>query len=220
MAKKPIEVESWTAESLTAEASRHGKTAYAFGTELLEAALRLCSEGGTPAEILPAWKTMRLSKDVGGMPLLPRSLIGKMVDRLYATDPEWLEREWFQGGKQLGDVLRVKYPTIEDLQIGAEKLMPLVAERVIDVRRVTSEDEGPSRIRVRVETDLTLGTSAVGEKFLAGMLAAYPFQATEVHLAEGAIEVIGVYQGRHALRPRSEAEQTLAQPPEGGAHQA
>ena len=220
MTKTHIEVERWTAERLTAEASRRGKTAYAFANELLESALRVSAEGGTPAELLPAWKTMRVSKDVGGMPLLPRTLIGKMVDRLFETDPDWLGKEWFQAGRQLGDVLRVLYPTIEDLQAGAERLLPLVAERLIDVRRVSGEDERRSRIRIRVETDLTAGTSAAGERFIAGMLSAYPFQPTEVNFADGAIEVTGVYTGRQPPRPRSEAAEAAAETHESGTHQA
>src|SRR6266705_741832 len=185
MSKTHVEVERWTAERLTVEASRRGKTAYALANELLEAALRLCAEGGTPAEILPAWKTMRVSKDVGGMPLLPRTLIGKMVDRLFETDPDWLGKEWFQAGRQLGDVLRVMYPTIEDLQVGADRLLPLVAER-----------------------------------FITGMLSAYPFRPTEVHVAEGAIEIVGVYEGRQPSKPHAEPEDAAAEPHESGTHHA
>src|SRR5207247_8933510 len=135
------------------------------------------------------------------------------------TDPEWLGKEWFQAGRQLGDVLRVMYPTIEDLQVGAERLLPLVAERLIDVRRVSGEDERHSRIRIRVETDLTAGTSAAGERFIAGMLSAYPFQPTEVNFAEGAIEVIGVYTGRRPSAPRTEADADVAQTHESETHQ-
>jgi len=220
MSKTQVEVERWTAERLTAEASRRGKTAYALANELLEAALRMCAEGGSPSEILPAWKTMRVSKDVGGMPLLPRTLIGKMVDRLFETDPDWLGKEWFQAGRQLGDVLRVMYPTIEDLQVGAERLLPLVAERLIDVRRVPEEERGRSRIRIRVETDLTPATSAAGERFITGMLSAYPFRPTEVHVAEGAIEVVGVYEGRQPSKPHAEPEEAAAEPRESGTHHA
>ncbi len=220
MNKTNVEVERLTAERLTAEASRRGKTAYALANELLEAALRLCAEGGSPAEILPAWKTMRVSKDVGGMPLLPRTLIGRMVDRLHETDPDWLGKEWFKAGRQLGDVLHVMYPTIEDLQVGAERLLPLVAERLIDVRRVSGQDERSSRIRIRVETDLTPGTSAAGERFIAGMLSAYPFQPTDVHVEAGAIEITGVYTGRRSAAPRTEAAEAVGQPQESGTHHA
>jgi hypothetical protein len=206
MFDRHIGIDASIAERLAAEAARRGKRAHEFANELLDAVLQLSAAGGTPGEIVPAWKTMSLSRDIGGIPLLPRILIRNMVDRIYSTDPEWLVQEWFLAGRQLGDRLRVLYPTIEDLQAGAERLMPLVAERLIDVRRVSTEEERQSAVRVRVETDLTPATSACGEKFIAGVLSAYPFQPTESHVDDGAIEVTGVYQGRRGRTPATEPE--------------
>ena len=71
--------------------------------EILDVALRVFGQGGNENEIFPAWKTSRVSKDIEGAPFLPGSLIWKMVERLYRSDPDWLLGEWAAAGRRLGE---------------------------------------------------------------------------------------------------------------------
>src|SRR5438046_9517027 len=116
MTKQDVYVESNTAQSLAAQASSRGKTLYSFTNEVLDVALRVLGQGGNENEIFPAWKTSRVSKDIEGAPFLPGSLIWKMVERLYRSDPEGLLVEWGEAGRRLGDRLRARQRTIGDLE--------------------------------------------------------------------------------------------------------
>src|SRR5207249_10818430 len=102
MTKQEIAVESSTAQSLAAEASSRGKTLYAFTNQILDVALRVFGQGGDASEILPAWKSYRVTKDIEGVPFLPRSLVWKMVERLYQRRPEGLLRARVGGGRRIG----------------------------------------------------------------------------------------------------------------------
>src|SRR5207302_415179 len=180
MTKQDVYVESNTAQSLAAQASSRGKTLYSFTNEVLDVALRVLGQGGNENEIFPAWKTSRVSKDIGGAPFLPGSLIWKMVERLYRSDPEWLMEEWAEAGRRLGERLRILHPTVEDLQAGLSGLQSLIAERKIEVQRKPGGKDRAG-IRLRVVTDLTPELAACGERFLEGVLSAYAFQVTETH---------------------------------------
>src|SRR5207244_12877785 len=103
MTKQDVYVESNTAQSLAAQASSRGKTLYSFTNEVLDAALRVLGQGGNENEIFPAWKTSRVSKDIEGAPSLPGSLIWKMVERLYSSDPQRLWADSAEAGPRLGE---------------------------------------------------------------------------------------------------------------------
>src|SRR2546430_11130505 len=131
MTKQDVYIESNRAQSLAARAGSRAKTLYSFTNEILDVALRVFGQGGNENEIFPAWKTSRLSKDIEGAPFLPRSLVWKMVERLYRSDPEWLLAEWFGAGRRLGERLRVLHPTLEYLQPGTSGNQALTPDRAI-----------------------------------------------------------------------------------------
>ncbi len=206
MTKQDVYVESNTAQSLAAQASSRGKTLYSFTNEVLDVALRVLGQGGNENEIFPAWKTSRVSKDIEGAPFLPGSLIWKMVERLYRSDPEWLLGEWADAGRRLGERLRILHPTLEDLQAGLSGLQSLIAERTIEVQRKPGGKDRAG-IRLRVVTDLTPELAACGERFLEGVLSAYAFQVTETQVKDGTIEIAAVYRPQ---RPDDHAEAETA----------
>jgi len=173
MTKQEIAVESSTAQSLAAEASSRGKTLYAFTNQILDVALRVFGQGGDASEILPAWKSYRVTKDIEGVPFLPRSLVWKMVERLYQRDPEWLLQEWFEAGRRIGEVLRTFHPTLEDLQVGMTGNPSIMTEQRIEIMRPRSAGDGRQQVRLRVVTDLTPELASCGESLLHGLLCSY-----------------------------------------------
>src|SRR5256885_15800569 len=206
MTKQDVYIESNTAQRVAPQSASGGKTLYSFTNEVLEVALRVFARGGNEKEIFPAWKTSRVSKDIEGAPFLPGSLIWKMVERLYRSDPEWLLGEWAEAGRRLGERLRILHPTLEDLQAGLSGLQSLIAERKIEVQRKPGRKDR-SGIRLRVVTDLTPELAACGERFLEGMLSAYAFQVTETQAKDGTIEIAAVYRPQ---RPAHQAEEEKA----------
>src|SRR5947208_14708308 len=118
MTKQEIAVESSTAQSLAAEASSRGKTLYAFTNQILDVALRVFGQGRDASEILPAWKSYRMTKDIEGVPFLPRSLVWKLVELLYQRYPEGLLQECLEAGRRIREVLRNFHSSLDDLQHG------------------------------------------------------------------------------------------------------
>ena len=189
-------MESNTAQSLAAQASGRGKTLYSFINEILDVALRVFAQGGDAAEIFPAWKSSRISRDIDGAPFLPHSLVWKMVERLYRSDPDWLLQEWFEAGRRLGEVLLSFHPTLEDLQLGMSGIPSLITEQRVEIERKRVTKEGRPEIVLRVVTDLTPELCYCGESLLLGLLSAYSFRSTESQVDEGIIEITAIYEGK------------------------
>src|SRR5437870_5786981 len=99
-----ISVDEVVSKALSDEATREKKSQYGLANEILESSLKMCAEGGSPKEIYPSWKFLRLSKEIDTVPL-PGSLVEKMVRKLYASDREWLLQGWFDEGKRVGAYL-------------------------------------------------------------------------------------------------------------------
>src|SRR5256884_9116917 len=118
MTKQEIAVESGTAQSLAAEASSRGKTLYAFTNQILDVALRVFGQGGDASEILPAWKSYRVTKGIEGGPFLPRSLVWKMVERLYQRGPEGVLQGRVEAGRAVGEGRPALPPTPSGFRIG------------------------------------------------------------------------------------------------------
>lgn len=194
MTKQDVPVEAGTAQSLAAQASKKGKTLSSLTNEILDVALRIYREGGNADEIFPAWKASRMSKDFEGAPFVPSGLIRKIVERLYPKDREWLLQEWVTAGKELGDHLRLSYPTLEDLRAGMSVINLLIEQQRFEVTR-TSVANGRAEIRLRVTTGLTPELAACGERLLVGVLSSYAFQTVKSHVADGIIEITAVYVG-------------------------
>jgi hypothetical protein len=218
MTKQDVYVEANTAQSLAAQASSRGKTLYSFTNEVLDVALRVFGQGGNENEIFPAWKTSRLSKDVGGAPFLPGSLIWKMVERLYRSDPDWLLGEWAAAGRRLGERLRALHPTLEDLQAGLSGLQSLIAEQRIEVQRKPGGKEGGAAIQLRVVTDLTPELAACGERFLEGLLSAYSFEVTENRVKEGTIDIAATYRPERSADKAARGPGPRSHPRQSGRH--
>lgn len=193
MTKQNVLVESDTAQALAAHASLQGKTLYTLMNEILQAVARVYQVGGSAEEIYSSWNATRMSKQIGGAPLLPRNLVLRMAERIYRTDREWLSHECFEAGRFVGEHLRIFYPAIEDLEGEVATIPPFFAEQRLEVKRVRDSDERRGKVRVRAAVDPGPELTECAEQLIAGLLSAYSFRITESLASEGTIEVLAVY---------------------------
>src|SRR2546430_13375301 len=212
MTKQEVGVQSSRAQLMAAEPDSRGKTLYAFTNQIRDVAVRVFGQGGDASEILPAWKSYRVTKDIEGVPFLPRSLVWKMVERLYQRDPEWLLQEWFEAGRRIGEVLRTFHPTLEDLQVGMTGNPSILTEPRIEIIRPRSAGGGCQQGRLRGVDRLTPELASCGESLLHGLLCSYSFVATESHVEDGVVEVAAVYEG-NAPVPAAKQETAALRPP-------
>src|SRR5438876_8284433 len=127
-------------KALDDEATRANNSQFALANEILETALKICSEGGSPKELYPAWRFLRLSRerDIDIVPLsLCGSLVEKIVKRPCISDRNWLLLTWFEEGR------RVRANFLE-LLVSSKTFLPV---KRVEFRRV--EEGGKSTIFVR-----------------------------------------------------------------------
>src|SRR5712691_5173086 len=107
MPRSNIAVDEEVADSLSDEATRENKSLYALTNEALSAILKVCKYGGTPREVYPSWRFSRILKDTDAIPL-PGDLMEKLTKKVYATEKDWLLKEWFSRVDELQGFLPVK----------------------------------------------------------------------------------------------------------------
>src|SRR2546427_5650491 len=101
MTKQDIPVESETAQSLAAQASKKGKTVASLTNEILDVALRIYGEGGNADEMFPAWKVSRMSRTLNVPPSVPGGSSRRISERSNRRTRGCFFQDWVEPGKNL-----------------------------------------------------------------------------------------------------------------------
>jgi len=187
MGRTNIAVDEETAESLADEATKENKSLYALTNEVIRSVLRICKYGGSPREVYPSWRWSRILKDVDAIPL-PGDLMEKLVKKVYASEKEWLLKEWFEEGRRVGSYLHMYAKGFEELIPRVEELQGFLPVKRVEFER--KEAEGTARVLMRViGAGFSQESTRCTEQFLLGILAAYPYEIVGSTVSEGMIEV-------------------------------
>ncbi len=187
MGRTNIAADEETAESLADEATKENKSLYALTNEVIGSVLRICKYGGSPREVYPSWRWSRILKDVDAIPL-PGGLMEKLVKKVYASEKEWLLKEWFEEGRIVGSYLHMYAKDFEELIPRVEELQGFLPVKRVEFER--KEVEGIARVLVRViGAGFSQESTRCTEQFLLGILSAYPYRIVDSTVSEGMIEV-------------------------------
>ncbi len=185
-----ISVDEAISRALSDEAARGNRSQYGLANEILESALKICEEGGSPKEIYPSWRFLRLSKEIDTVPL-PGSLVEKMVRKLYASERDWLLQSWFDEGKRVGAYLRMLSDRIDELPGVVGEFQNFLPVKRIEFGRI--EEAGKSGIFVRaIGAGLSTESTTCAERFISGIASSYSLRVTNSRISEGIIEVRAV----------------------------
>jgi hypothetical protein len=187
MPRTNIAVDEETAESLADEASKENKSLYALTNEALAAVLEVCKYGGTPKEVYPSWRFSRILKDADAIPL-PGDLMEKLIKKMYSSEKAWLLNEWYEEGKRIGSYLRMYAEDFKALVDNVQDLQAFLPVKRIEIQ--TKEKEDGSSVVVRIiGAGLSQESTSCAERFLFGLLSAYPLRIAGSAISEGMIEV-------------------------------
>lgn len=192
MSRTNVAVDAALAEDLSAQAVAQKKTLFGLTNEVVQSALRVLHEGGSASETYWAWKVLRISREVGGMPLLPRNLVEELVQRLHASDKEWLLRTWYEKGVRMGEHMRMLYTNPDELATAVEELRGALSAQRIELRRGTSREDGRARLVVRIVADLSQPLTECVERFVVGLLFSYSYRPEESRITQGILEITAV----------------------------
>jgi hypothetical protein len=193
-----ISVDEAVAKTLSDEATRENKSQYALANEILESALKMCAEGGSPKEIYPSWRFLRLSKEIDTVPL-PGSLMEKMIRKLYASERDWLLQSWFDEGKRVGAYLRMLSDRIDELSGVVGEFQNFLPVKRIEFGKI--EEAGKSGIFVRaIGAGLSTESTTCAERFISGIVSSYSLRVTNSRVSEGIIEIRAVPETIAAAR--------------------
>ena len=189
MPKSSISIESSVATELSDEATREGKTLYAFANECLRSVLKICEEGGNVQEIYSSWKLATMSKDFGSIPLFSRELLDAMCKLAYGLEKNKLLDLCLQYGRNYGVFLSINYPKREDLVRLVQVMQPASPSRISELKVVENKGDERSQYVFRFVASLSMELTECMEKYLRGMFSAYSLDTIESKLGVGIIEL-------------------------------
>lgn len=187
MARTNIAVDQKVADDLSEESRKENKTLYALANESLLATLEVTKAGGIPNQIEPAWKFVRMMKDVDCI-ALPGDLLEKLIARLHGLDQDWLFKMWQEEGRRLGEYLRMSAVNPEDLGEVIDEFQLLLPAHRIEFRKSSTSAGTQYTIRA-VGAGHSLEATKCGEQFIHGVFSAYSLQVTDSSISKGIIEV-------------------------------
>jgi hypothetical protein len=194
MTRTNIAVDEQTADLLADEATRENKSLYALTNEIIASVLRICKYGGEPDEVYPSWRWSRILKDTDAIPL-PGDLMEKLMKRAYATDKDWLLKEWFDEGKRVGSYLHMYAPDFQQLVSRVGELEGFLPVKRVEIEK--KEEQGRLTFSIRViGAGFSHESTSCTEQFLLGILGAYPYKITESRVTDGMIEITAGEESR------------------------
>ena len=188
MPKSSISIDSSVATDLSDEATKQGKTLYAFANECLRSVLKVCEEGGNVQEVYSSWKLTKMSKDFGSTQLFSRELLDAMTKLAYSSHKEELLKMCESYGHNYGVFLSINYPKKEDLVNLVAQMQPATPSRVSELKVVRGEG-GETAYVFRYVSTLSSQLTECMEKYLRGMFSAYSLKTVESKLGMGIIEL-------------------------------
>ena len=192
-----IAVNDDIASRLTRAAERADKTAYAFANECLDAALKISESGGDNDEIYSAWVMNRIGKDVGALQFVGRNLLERLVKDFGLFDPEKFSQIWYQAGYNFGVYLQICFPKIEEVVSLVSQL-----RKSFNIGRVTFEEDQRQESGGGLTFTLTVVSSSSLEllshlaEYWRGLLSAYGLEVADTKIAEGAVRIRFVSEGK------------------------
>jgi hypothetical protein len=143
---------------------------YSLANDCIATALRVLEEGGQVEDAYGSWRIMRLSREVGGFPLIPRSLVEGMASKLLASDKDWMMKSWYDEGVVFGGILKLRFQDPSTLGSEILRLLPAFSRR-LDVQKNKSENGGGYSVNLVADfgEDLMLCL----ERFIQGVFSAF-----------------------------------------------
>jgi hypothetical protein len=187
VARTNIAIDQSVADELAVQAAKENKTLYAFANESLLSVLDVAKAGGTPRQVQPAWKFVRMMKDVDCV-ALPGDLIEKLISRLHSIDKDWLFKTWQDEGARLGEYLRMSAVNPEDLGEIIDEFQLLLPAHRIEFRKKQEGTNTQFVIRA-VGAGHSLESTKCAEQFIRGVLLPYSLKVVESNVAKGIIEL-------------------------------
>jgi len=187
LARTNIAVDDQIATRFSDEAARANKTLYSFSNESLEAALKIFQEHGSVNEIYPFWLQTKMSKELDGMPWVPRGLLDSLVKTFYPTNSEKLLKTFYEYGVFLGSYLKLRAKNLDELWNLIKLFRSSIPARVLEMDRI--EDESDKRYVLRYVSGISTEMTICEGKYFEGLFSCFSTDIQSRTSSTGVVEI-------------------------------
>jgi hypothetical protein len=185
--RSTIAVDGELVARLSHVAEKKKVSRYSLANDCVAMALKVLDEGGNVEDAYGSWRIMRLSKEVGGFPLIPRSLIEGMASKVLATDKEWVMKAWYDEGVVFGGVLKLRFQDPSALGSEVLRLLPAFSRR-LDIER--SEGEKGEGYSVNLVADFGEDLMLCLERFIQGVFSVFGMTNIDSQVSRNILQML------------------------------
>jgi|SRR5579875_1546587 len=184
MARTNISVDQRVFEEFSSQAERQNKTLFAFANESLSAISKICTEGGTPEQLYPLWRSISILKQIDVI-TLPSDFIDDLIEKLYITDKAWVLKMFNDLGAGLVGLLKIAAGDLDSLSDLAKDLTLLLPVKQF---KVTKQDQGSVEVDI-VGAGRKIQSTECTLEFLKAVLNGYGYTITKQEISIGTLRV-------------------------------
>lgn len=192
MARTNISVDATVFDEFSTQAERQNKTLFAFANETLSAISKISSEGGSPSQLYPVWRSLSVLKQIDVI-TLPSDFVDDLIEKIYISDKETVLKMFRDLGSSVVGLLRIAAGDLDALASLAKDFALIIPVKQF---RVTKEEgkEGSVEIDI-VGAGRKISSTECTFEFLKAILNGYGYSVARQEIGLGTLRIWAT-QGR------------------------
>ncbi|MDG6904983.1 MAG: hypothetical protein JRN20_04265 [Nitrososphaerota archaeon] len=185
MARTNISVDSTVFDQFSKEAERHNKTLFAFANETLSAVSKISSEGGSPSQLYPVWRSLSILRQIDVI-TLPSDFVDDLIEKIYLSSKETALRMFRDLGSSVVGLLRIAADDLDGLASLAKDFALIIPVKQFKVNK--EGGEGDVEIDV-VGAGRKVSSTECTFAFLKAILNGYGYSVTMQEIGVGTLRI-------------------------------
>ncbi|MFQ6095561.1 MAG: hypothetical protein ACE5NN_05410 [Candidatus Bathyarchaeia archaeon] len=169
---------------LSEASNREGKPFLEYITEAFEQALRAHEMNRSVKEIVDFYELMMMQKDAG-MVVTPSETLNGLIQRLYRSDKEFLQKLWFDSGRWYGKYLLAKVGDGDPVELFVE-VLKVTGWNLKDAEFKRNDDSIVFRC---ISFTLSMENTVLLMKFVEGVMTTLGYEVTNRDCMRGMINL-------------------------------
>jgi hypothetical protein len=184
VARTNISVDAGVFDQFSAEAERQNKTLFAFANETLSAVSKISSEGGTPSQLYPLWRSLSVLKQIDVI-TLPSDFVDDLIEKIYLSDKEGALKMFRDLGSSVVGLLRIAAEDLDSLASLAKDFTLMIPVKQF---KVTKENGNQVKVDI-VGAGRKISSTECTFEFLKAILNGYGYSVTRAEIGVGTLRI-------------------------------
>jgi hypothetical protein len=186
VARTNISVDDAVFNQFSQEAERQNKTLFAFANETLSAVSKISSEGGSPSQLYPLWRSLSVLKQIDVI-TLPSDFVDDLIEKIYTLDKDDALKMFRDLGSSVVGLLRIAADDLDSLASLAKDFTLMIPVKQFKVVKEVGKEQA-------VKVDIVgagrkISSTECTFEFIKAILHGYGYSVTRHEIGVGTLRI-------------------------------